>query len=80
MKQDIKCPKCSWYPSEQDLWMCDCNTVWNTFETAGECPGCKNVWTETQCLECHKWSAHIDWYSDIKTKLIKEMAEFSVYI
>ena len=39
-----------------------CCTVWNTFRTRGECPGCQHVWTWTSCLACGEWSRHDDWY------------------
>lgn len=41
-----------------------CHTVWNTFETHGECPGCHKQWHVTQCLVCHALSPHDDWYHD----------------
>lgn len=25
-------------------------------------PACLHQWTETQCLRCHRWSPHSDWY------------------
>lgn len=80
MKQEIKCPKCHWTPSKEDLWECECGTGWNTFETAGECPGCKKVWTDTQCCHCNEWSAHTDWYPDTIIKLLSDNAEFTMYI
>lgn len=36
--------------------------VWNTFDTRGVCPNCDKQWKDTQCLECHRWSPHEDWY------------------
>ena len=58
----IRCPLCGWSPAKNDLWACTCRYVWNTFDTAGVCPACLHQWTETQCLRCHQWSPHSDWY------------------
>lgn len=80
MKNDVKCPKCSSLPKDEELWICDCGTIWNTFKTGGKCPKCNKIWNKTQCMECNEWSNHIDWYPNLKTKLLKEMAEFSIYI
>ncbi|RYD75769.1 MAG: hypothetical protein EOP84_17795 [Verrucomicrobiaceae bacterium] len=60
----IYCPKCEWEPRQSSQWMCQCRHCWNTFDTGGVCPKCGKVWTETQCLACHKWSAHSDWYHE----------------
>jgi hypothetical protein len=61
---EIRCPKCAWKPTAESRWSCtsDCGTQWNTFWTAGVCPGCSKQWYETQCLACHKRSPHKDWY------------------
>jgi hypothetical protein len=59
----IVCPRCGWQPSREDRWMCGCLHVWNTFETGGVCPGCGRMWSDTQCLRCHAWSPHGDWYA-----------------
>ena len=59
---EIRCPLCGWAPAAKDLWMCRCSHLWNTFDTGGVCPGCLYQWTHTQCLACHGWSAHSDWY------------------
>jgi len=58
----IRCPLCGWSPAKNDLWACTCRYMWNTFDTAGVCPACLRQWTETQCLRCHQWSPHSDWY------------------
>jgi rubrerythrin len=60
----IRCPKCAWEPGRPDRWMCEpgCGHVWNTFETHGVCPACNKQWAETNCLRCHQWSPHEDWY------------------
>ena len=62
----IRCPRCRWRPGRRDLWMCHCSHVWNTFDTHGKCPGCNFQWTDTMCLQCHQWSAHVDWYEPEK--------------
>jgi hypothetical protein len=58
----IRCPRCNWSPKPADVWSCICGHVWNTFDTGGVCPQCLQQWTATQCLSCHQWSAHSDWY------------------
>src|SRR5215471_18246971 len=68
----IRCPLCAWRPSAADRWSCywkdtpepffaACGTVWNTFATKGECPGCSHRWRWTSCLRCGQWSFHEDW-------------------
>lgn len=59
----IRCPKCNWTPSAEDLWLCSCRHVWNTFDTGGVCPACLYQWRITMCLQCRQWSAHSDWYT-----------------
>ena len=59
----IRCPKCRWEPRQDSLWSCTCWHTWNTFDTAGLCPGCGKQWEDTVCLSCHRWSKHRDWYS-----------------
>lgn len=58
----IRCPLCEWQPTRSDEWSCVCGHCWHTFDTGGVCPGCMTQWMETQCLHCHGWSAHSDWY------------------
>lgn len=41
MEIKIKCPKCSWKPTSENLWQCTCNHIWNTFDTCAQCPKCK---------------------------------------
>ena len=71
----IRCPACSWRPAATSLWYCadctrpenflgGCGTAWNTFETAGLCPGCAHQWQWTLCLACGQWAPHSSWYSD----------------
>jgi hypothetical protein len=60
----IRCPRCEWEPQSHDRWMCTCLHVWNTFDTGGRCPSCGHEWQDTQCLRCHEWSPHKDWYVD----------------
>lgn len=70
MNLEIKCPKCSWKPVNEKLWICSCKHIWNTFETGAVCPKCKKRWEDTSCPKCHKWSKHILWYNDLD-KLLK---------
>ncbi len=58
----IRCPRCGWHPGKRDRWQCSCLFVWNTFDTEGVCPSCGRRWHETQCMACHVWSPHKDWY------------------
>jgi hypothetical protein len=73
--EKIRCPQCDWRPSPSSAWTCIlgpggspeppflwCGTSWNTFTTAGRCPGCAHQWEWTSCLQCHEWSPHLDWY------------------
>ena len=60
----IRCPLCGWQPPKLDLWICKCGHIWNTFDTGGVCPGCLFQWPVTQCLACHQFSPHSDWYED----------------
>ena len=59
---EIRCPLCGWAPAAADRWMCRCHHSWNTFDTGGVCPSCLYQWANTQCLACHGWSLHSDWY------------------
>jgi hypothetical protein len=66
---EVYCPLCRWRPSAGSLWNCTraiggCGTSWNTFETRGVCPKCHWHWEITQCLACHKFSLHEQWYHD----------------
>ncbi|WP_329741509.1 hypothetical protein [Dyella sp. A6] len=65
----IYCPHCRWEPRVDSRWLCTasepgagCGTRWNTFWTAGCCPGCGHYWTRTQCLACKQSSPHEAWY------------------
>jgi hypothetical protein len=78
----IRCPKCKWEPDGKAHWACTCGTVWDTFSTAGRCPGCGKIWKDTQCIKtaggCPEWSPHLDWYhglDEIINKLKKEVEE-----
>ena len=69
----IRCPMCRWQPDSSSRWFCadcdfpeyfygGCGACWNTFETAGKCPGCDHRWRWTSCLRCGGWAKHADWY------------------
>jgi hypothetical protein len=60
----IRCPRCGWEPERDSRWSCSCLHSWNTFDTEGRCPACGRQWVETQCLRCHQWSPHREWYID----------------
>lgn len=68
--EKIECPKCNWRPDEHAIWHCACGHEWNTFHTGGKCPRCKRQWEHTQCLNCWKWSPHIDWYKNLDAELL----------
>ena len=72
----IRCPKCDWEPAKLPMWMCSCRHKWNTFDTAGQCPACGKTWADTQCLSCHNFSPHTDWYETIETPKPKEKEKF----
>lgn len=56
-----RCPSCEWVPRRRDRWQCKCQTQWNTFETGGVCPTCREPWKKTQCLQCGEWSSQPEW-------------------
>jgi hypothetical protein len=62
----IACPKCNWQPEGGEQWQCSCGHIWDTFETAGECPACYKQWQDTWCLTCHCPSEHAAWYRQDK--------------
>ncbi len=70
----IRCPACRWQPDKNSRWFCvamgppenfatGCGHGWNTFDTRGQCPGCKHQWRHTTCLSCSVTSLHDDWYA-----------------
>ena len=72
-RKRIRCPSCRWQPPASARWYCvasgppenfssGCGTRWNTFDTAGKCPGCSHQWKWTACLMCGGWALHLDWY------------------
>lgn len=66
-KEEVKCPKCEWKPDGGAYWQCSsCHHIWNTFATYGQCPQCKKVYKDTQCIACSQWSPHADWYNDLE--------------
>lgn len=73
-KLNVKCPKCNWKPTISDLWKCKCNHLWNTFDTAGQCPKCKKIWQDTCCGNCDKWSKHYKWYPQLDDLLKDELS------
>lgn len=79
-QSEIYCPKCEWVPGPLDTWSCElvCGCLWNTFATHGVCPNCGKHWEDTQCLNCHEWSAHADWYHDLLESELEESAEIVV--
>ena len=74
-EQRIRCPKCNWEPLPESRWQCYCWHVWNTFDTQGKCPSCGKVHKHTQCLACHEFSPHADWYLDLDDIDLSEILE-----
>ncbi|MCY7348596.1 MAG: hypothetical protein LH614_20595 [Pyrinomonadaceae bacterium] len=67
----IRCPLCRWQPQKSSRWHCSdfglhfgCGTNWNTFDTRGQCPGCRYRWQWTDCLRCFRSSPHEAWYAE----------------
>ena len=73
----IECPKCNWEPDGGAHWVCTCEHVWNTFDTAARCPKCKKQWRMTACPTipggCGVSSPHLDWYKNLDDLLRKEL-------
>jgi hypothetical protein len=79
----IECPACEWEPDGHPHWNCTCGHAWNTFDTGGICPKCKERWKDTQCPACSQWSPHIDWYKGLDEAIkqqIREALEKEVYV
>ncbi len=77
-KIGISCPKCGWEPDDTCKWQCTvCKTVWNTFTTRAECPGCGKIYEDTSCLKsrggCGQMSHHQDWYEEIEVEKPKSI-------
>ena len=71
----IRCPICSWQPEQRSSWVCSpmgrpeyfsggCGHSWNTFDTAGLCPGCNHQWRHTTCHSCGSTTPQKDWYDN----------------
>jgi hypothetical protein len=77
-KINLCCPSCGWKPDGRPHWKCNCGTVFNTFDTNGECPTCKKQWEYTQCVEdaggCSNISIHEEWYQGLD-KVVDELFE-----
>ncbi len=78
-KREIKilCPECHWKPRQSSRWSCSCGCAWNTFDTGGVCPKCGQAWADTQCLACHEWSPHRQWYREHIESYDEITAEFT---
>lgn len=77
---NIECPQCTWEPQANSKWRCTCGHIWNTFDTAAQCPACKKQWKDTCCLSCQEWSPHLDWYKNLDEWLEEELAFFQIPI
>jgi Zn-dependent protease len=57
------CPACGTPPVAGKFWRCGkCNTVFDTFETGGTCPGCGNPFPTTECGNCRQRSPISLWH------------------
>lgn len=74
----IACPKCNWEPDGGAYWVCTCGCVWNTFDTAAQCPNCHKQWTHTACIPhrggCTSMPPHVDWYRNLDDWVVEEVA------
>jgi DNA-directed RNA polymerase subunit RPC12/RpoP len=66
----IECPKCAWEPDGGAYWMCSkCHHIWNTFDTAAQCPQCHFQHEYTSCIQhqggCPAYEPHLDWYKNL---------------
>lgn len=86
----IECPKCGWEPDGGAYWNCSqCGHIWNTFDTAAQCPECGFQHEHTACIPyaggCHAYEPHIDWYKnlgeiiqeELDTVLVEQEAELT---
>ena len=65
-RPDVACPGCHYRPTAFDVWICQpdgCGHVWDTFTTAGRCPGCDAQFPWTACPACGRAFAHKAWYA-----------------
>ena len=74
----ISCPKCGWEPDGTCKWQCTvCKTVWDTFTTSAECPGCGKIYEDTACIKsrggCGQMSNHQEWYEEIEVEKPKSI-------
>ncbi len=74
----IECPKCGWEPDGGAYWMCSqCQYMWNTFDTAAQCPQCHFQHEHTSCIPskggCHAYEPHLDWYKNLSDIVQEEL-------
>lgn len=79
----IKCPKCSWQPSQTSIWACEsCGLEWHIFDTAARCPTCDYDHENIYCIEweggCGELSPHLDWYEGMDEELLRINVQKSV--
>ncbi len=60
--QNYRCPSCQAHPLEGSFWNCGkCGITFDTFETAGVCPGCGLGYDTTTCPECRRGAPLAQW-------------------
>jgi Zn-dependent protease len=55
------CPSCRTAPPIGAFWRCSCGARFDTFETGTMCPHCRQQFTVTGCLDCHRAFPLADW-------------------
>lgn len=79
----IECPQCGWKPDGTPYWMCSkCHYIWNTFDTAAQCPACGFQHEYTSCIPhaggCYAYEPHVDWYKNLDEIVQEELDEILI--
>ncbi len=79
----IECPQCGWEPDGGAYWMCSqCHHIWNTFDTAAQCPSCGFQHEYTSCIPyaggCYAYEPHVDWYKNLDDIVQEELNEVMI--
>ncbi len=61
-RADAVCPMCRQHPPEIPIWRCPCGATFDTFQTAGVCPGCGQGFFTTACPFCQQSTPLGLWY------------------
>lgn len=61
-RSGFRCPTCSNKPLKGEIWPCPrCRTVFDPFATGGQCPNCRGIMAEVQCVDCGQMHPVEDW-------------------